>query len=237
MGSSVGDNTLEGIAYDLQKRFQNGTLDRLTPTACIDQYAVNLQISRRKLILVSNDTRTLAGPRIYNNYNSAVHPGTIRCASDPFDWICSQNGVTACLDGTTKVCPVAYKSIVRANWTPLGNKIEYCLSETVTQTCKLHFATSIAWTVIAFNASKVVILIGIFLFVRENPLATMGDAVSSFLQRKDETTSGLCLMSRDQIALWRMPPIPQPYTIGVGRKSRKWSNVVSKYRWWFCMWL
>ena len=63
---------------------------------------------------------------------------------------------------------------------------------------------------------------------------TMGDAVSSFLGRADETTEELCLMSRSSLALWHQPPIPQVYRQAKGEEA-KWSSTVSASRWRFCM--
>ena len=226
----------EDLARNVWQQAQNGTLERLNPSQCIEEYAVNFATKRRNLILVTNDTDRLAEPRTYNNYNSAVMPPSIRCPSDPFDWICGQRGgdcLNRDVENGLELCPVAYKSIDRSRWEPLGNKVDHCLSEQVAGICKVQFSTAIAWTVIAFNLSKVILLLGIFFLLREDPLITMGDAVASFLERKDETTAGLCLMGRHQIALWGMPPIPQPYK----SITRRWLDVVSKGRWWFCMFL
>jgi len=138
-----------------------------------------------------------------------------------------------CLDEDEQICPAKVKNINRDDWAPLGNRVDHCLSEQVPGLCRVQFSLSIAWTVIAFNVSKVAILLIVFFFLREDPLTTMGDAVASFLDRKDETTAGLCLMTRNQIALWAMPPTPQPYSMkGIGRH---WFDVVSRGRWWFCM--
>jgi hypothetical protein len=228
--------TLGTIVTMVLEKARNGGLERLTVSECIDQYAVNFQTDRRNLILVTNDTNQLHSAYVYDYYSSAIHLSELHCPLNPFAWICGNDG-NACLDETDTVCPEEYKGINRDDWRPFKRKIEYCLSEKMDGLCKVQFSSSIAWMVITFNASKVAILLGILLFVGENPLTTMGDAMASFVSVRDETTAGLCLMSRDRIALWNMAPVPQPYTVGTGLRSRKWSNVISRNRWWFCMFL
>lgn len=236
--AKAGKYNITELATELWQKTQNGSLERLTARECLSAYAITFQTDWRHLILVTNDTGTLAGPRVYNNFESAINPGHAQCVSDPFDWVCSQDAAHGCMTGSTTICPVAYKSINASDWEPLGQKVDHCLAEKLPGNCKVQFSTTIAWVVIAFNSSKALILLGIYLFMTEDPLTTMGDAVASFLRVADTTTAGLCLMSRDRIALWRTPPaVPQPYQKGVYGNSRRWSHVVSKGRWWFCMWL
>lgn len=224
-------------AKALYDKAMNGQLETLTASECINAYAITFQTERGNVILVTNDTGKLAGPRDYSNYDSAITPGSSQCASDPFDWICGHDATHICRERGSSICSVVYKKIDRNEWAPLGNKVDHCLSEKQPGHCKVQFSLTIAYVVIAFNFCKAAILLSIFLFVKENPLTTMGDAVSSFLRFADETTASLCLMSRDRLALWNMPPVPQPYTRGKTKRSREWLNTVSRSRWWFCMFL
>ena len=226
------------IVSEMVAKALNGTLERLTASECIQAYAITFQTDYRHLFLVTNQTGPLADVRVYNNFDSAITPGSVRCMADPFDWICSQDAAHGCMSTGDVICPVKYKSIDPNNWEPMGQVVDHCLAERLPGNCKVQFSTTIAWVVIAFNTSKALILISIWLFLGEDPLTTMGDAVASFMRMLDETTAGLCLMSRDRIAQWKtIPHVPLPYSSGVYGNSRRWSHVVSKARWWFCMWL
>ncbi|KIW03154.1 uncharacterized protein PV09_05797 [Verruconis gallopava] len=218
----------------LYEKAMNSSLDKLSASQCIDAYAMNFQTERGDVILVTNDQGPLP-VRDYNNFESTINRGSMQCKSNPFDWICGEYFASSCFGGDTDVCSVAYKNIDGDNWSPLGNKVEYCLSEKLSGHCKVQFSVVIAWVVLAFNLCKAIALLLIFFFLSDDPLVTMGDAVSSFLRVSDETTRSRCLMSHDRLALWTMPPEPQPYSVSIKKNSRRWSNVVSKRRWWFCM--
>lgn len=238
---SFGFISAQGSAYASEAtamfdKVFNGSLERLTGSQCIDAYALTFQTQRGSLILVTNDTQKLPTARAYSDFDASIHPASILCLGDPFDWICSHDAEHQCLDKSTTPCSVAYKRLHGDNWAPLGNLVDHCLSEKLPGHCKVQFSTSIAIVVIVFNAIKAAILASVFFFVKEDPLLTMGDGVASFLKAADETTKSLCLMSRDKLALWKMPPVPQSYAVGT-KQSRRWSNIVSRSRWWFCMFL
>jgi hypothetical protein len=73
--------------------------------------------------------------------------------------------------------------------------IDYCLSEKSDPSCKVQFILAIAIVVTILNFFKVILIFYTALGTKENPLLTMGDAVASFLEQKDETTKGMCLLS------------------------------------------
>jgi hypothetical protein len=71
----------------------------------------------------------------------------------------------------------------------------------------------------------------------EDPLITMGDAVSSFLASPDNTTRDMCLVNRKEIVKasrsgemekLRAPKYWRPV-------QQRWFNAVSKRRWWTCI--
>jgi hypothetical protein len=87
-----------------------------------------------------------------------------------------------------------------------GRKPEYCLSEKVNQTCALRFSSSLAWVVISFNILKLLLLLACCLsngpLGKERPILTVGDAISSYLRRNDETTRYLSHMGVPDLTLW-----------------------------------
>ena len=104
------------------------------------------------------------------------------------------------------------------------------------QLCRLQFNRQLVFVVIAFNLAKALVLVYVFVAVKENPLLTIGDAVASFLKQPDDTTSGLCLMSKENINQWKnrhlvSERVGRPYD----PTRKRWSTVVSKARWAACM--
>ena len=54
--------------------------------------------------------------------------------------------------------------------------------------------------VIVGNATKLAVMIGVLLFVKNNDfLVTLGDATASFLRQPDSETQRLCMLSRDEM--------------------------------------
>lgn len=84
-------------------------------------------------------------------------------------------------------------------WRVGSYPIKYCLSETMsTSHCRLEYAPFILYIVVICNLLKVVCMSTTVVWVwnlDESILATVGDAVASFLDTKDETTAGMCLLS------------------------------------------
>jgi hypothetical protein len=126
-------------------------------------------------------------------------------------------------------------------WAPMKNKVDYCLAESANERCKLEFNPRLAWVVVTFNLAKTCILCYAFFFIKENPLMNMGDAVASFLTRRDETTENLCLMEKNNVGMWEkprwanagMPEKPLPMTFC--KTKSQWRSVVSRRRWLTCL--
>lgn len=86
------------ILDDLQARAHNGTLDKLTPTDCIGQYATLIQPYRRNLLLVASDDK-FPGPKKNTFINgsdvydalafASIDARGPRQAADAYQWICS----------------------------------------------------------------------------------------------------------------------------------------------------
>ena len=78
------------------------------------------------------------------------------------------------------------------------HKIEYCLSQTVEEHCKLQFSGAIMTVVMVCNLCKMIIM-GYIAWERPlEPLVTVGDAIAFFLDEPDPTTMGICLSGKDQ---------------------------------------
>jgi hypothetical protein len=239
LGGKNLTDSFDATAQLLREKALNNQLTRLENQECIKAYATPLQTRRGNLILVTSDTDVaLPGSTAERTLEIVFVPGSSRdCQPHPFQWICGGNSVNSGCDFTFGgSCTSKWQSIDAAKWQPLGFKVSHCLSEDIEQLCRLQFNRELAAVVIAFNCLKALVLAYILLGgVKETPLLTMGDAVASYLKRPDATTSGLCLLSKESIMLWK-----KRHSIISGQAGRmydptrtRWATAVSKRRWVF----
>lgn len=87
---------------------------------------------------------------------------------------------------------------VADQWSPFGHEIDYCLSEIVEENCSFNGNLPIVIAVIVANAIKAIVMLTVAYCLRNEPLITIGDAISSFLNVPDETTREVCYLTRDQ---------------------------------------
>ena len=227
------------VARKMYELAATGGLSRQTPEECISDYAKPFQTTRGSLILVTADDSN--APYIYS-YNTLDGIKVLGLA-DTFGWICGD--VMRCPNKTTTcpvlpLCPGQVSQLDPADWRPFGAKVEYCLSEPMEQQCSIELSVPLAIIVIICNTVKAAILLFILYCVKGDPLLTTGDAISSFLERQDGTTKGMCLMSKHNIHWWqgssrstRRISEQQP---GIFRRcSNRWHTVVSRGRWWTCL--
>ena len=183
--------------------------DRLQAEDCINEYASAYLNTRRDLILVIEDEPA------YNHTNGSVehvHEYTLGGFRnlDYFAWICDAD------DGDKRYGFEYEKSrftgnyfnsqkcnlktdMVRSNinnWNVAGWDIDYCISEPIIGNCTLGFSRPIGITVLICNFVKCMLMLAVALIVKDRPLVTTGDAVDSFLVNPDETTKGMCLLSK-----------------------------------------
>jgi hypothetical protein len=85
-----------------------------------------------------------------------------------------------------------------------------CYSELRTEHCQIKFSLGLICIVIISNASKAICMVITFLYAKESTLVTLGDAIASFLDDPDLTTTGLCLASKIDIQsyIWKKPRQP-----------------------------
>ena len=73
--------------------------------------------------------------------------------------------------------------------------IEYCLAQSLPAHCTVRISATILGVVIACNVVKIICLTTAVLSCGFQPLATVGDALSSFLDRPDPTTVDMPLLT------------------------------------------
>lgn len=87
-------------------------------------------------------------------------------------------------------------------WNPFGGIAVECWAEEIAESCTLNFSLTFGLIVVACNATKFICVAMTIWRHRKPALITIGDAVQSFLDRPDETTSGKCLYSGNQMHLF-----------------------------------
>jgi len=209
-------------------------LERLTPEACIDAYALGFQSARGSVFVVVDDSVTAGNLNQTGTLVSVAFSVTGSgqdCPDTTYDWICSSydfgkpNDSSSCAGSCGD-----HTSEISGDWKPFGNKVKYCLSQRLPEHCKLQFSLHIALLVIILNLLKATVMLILAFGVKERPLMTMGDAVSSFLQQPDPTTENMCLLSKSDVHYQRRKdwaPLSKIYD----HNRRMWFCAASVRRW------
>ncbi|KAJ5109388.1 hypothetical protein N7456_006063 [Penicillium angulare] len=77
--------------------------------------------------------------------------------------------------------------------------VDHCLSQKSDEECSIFYQVPIALTVIICGVIKVICMLLLLRINRVELLLTIGDAISSFLQRPDPTTRNWCSLSSDVV--------------------------------------
>jgi hypothetical protein len=243
-------------ALSMYNSARSDNLTRLSNEDCMNAYATIFNTGQGNLILVVNiesyevfsyqyiSNQTIEVPPIVHGDGVTYAPTPDPpCVRDPFGWICGNLHYEACPDGSidnqpgglpvpTQVCSTS--SMDPENWSSFGTEVEYCLTEDVAPRCKVQFVPVLAYIVIFFNSVKAVVLVYVVFCVKEDPLLTMGDAVASFLEERDESTRDLCLLDKKHINWWagdKKRVIPRPYPRPLNINPKRCSSAVSTSRW------
>jgi hypothetical protein len=169
-------------------------LERLSAADCVNAYAQNYQSARGNLLLVvSNSTQEFTNGSVAT-FDTQVAPVTSLedFAPDPFGWICKQLG------SSHGKCANSISQVQReiGNWRPFGSPVQYCMSETVDQHCRVEYTAHLLLVVVLIGLLKTGVMLFIAFRIRDVPLLTIGDAVSSFLTDPEPKTKGMCLLDR-----------------------------------------
>lgn len=194
------------------------TFERLNNTACIERYMDPLSGAGDVIVVT-----TLANNSVtYNDSSSLLDSFQLGALNDwetISRWMCSgQSALYTGFCSQANLAPFAHNwSItVGASNNPTYVSVAYCLSQGTSDMkdwCELHFSEIIMIVVCCMNVVKVVgIWFTWYLSTKEirsrrdknvrkqkpgdDLLITIGDAMESFLDRPDETTAGMCLVSQ-----------------------------------------
>lgn len=199
--NTVSANTYQvyGVSRDIASenvqslKTSNGSLvrlqelRRLTPGDCLQAYSHRYISAWGDVVLVINSS---SNTTITELRNGVTHPGW-----QSISWSCQDVG-------TGKSHPCNFDNAKLApgqNVLALGNYIAYCLAQPTQPHCKVDIAVSLLLGVVICNAIKVACFVTAIIAWKSEPLATVGDAISSFLTTPDLTTQGLGMLSEHDL--------------------------------------
>lgn len=196
--NSIVFNTISANAYetaivseDFTKTsglvFQNGTFNhldnfqRLEKEECLKAYLHPFLSTWGDLLIVTSQHTNASGV-LYSWFTNPGEPTTSWTTSNP------------------KQRPL-YISVSPGPGSGAGLEFEvaYCLAEPTEPHCKVEIAVFLLLGVVICNVIKVLCFITVFANWSFEPLATVGDAVSSFLSEPDPATKGLNLLSEHDL--------------------------------------
>jgi hypothetical protein len=181
------------LASRLRALAQANALERLSPSDCIQAYsgALSLPTRRANLLIIEDKDNT----HVNRLYPPAIlsESGSIAVEFNFAGWMCSQiktSSPSACASHALEVRENSNE------WAPFDGKVQYCLSEMVSEKCRLQTSLHISVLVVMLNFVKVMIM-GFMVFGNlGRPLLTIGDAISSFMAKPDPYTKSLPLVSK-----------------------------------------
>lgn len=236
-GCNLTQISADRVSKQLFEQARTGLLERLEPLECLNAYAQIFQTGRGSLLLVSDsdvDGFSTDTAMLKWELGEMMATGAVtQCP--PYTWMC---GDSNCGNPCQYRLGGFRKDI--STWRPFQKDIKYCLAERIEQHCRLLYSSGLLITVIVLNAFKVFIMLYLAFGILETPLMTIGDAISSFLQRPDPTTKGMGLAAKrdfrrqEQISR-NFSALTDPKQYRSEPKSR--SKGASISRWIVCMFL
>ena len=242
--SSVYEQTSLLEAEAVQRQFtkhnayMNDTLvHNLTNTDCMQAYASSFVSDYLSLLAVTSAQEDQTNDTVF--HMDAIYYGMdLKGGYLPYYWIClDEDGAMDAYNA----CDLGKALGTADGWTIANQKIDYCLALVSEPHCQLQFSIQILATVIVMNACKCICMFLTLRRQREEPLVTVGDAISSFLNRPDKLTKGRCLMGKVDIhrgpLRWRLraagktsntAPLPVTYHVPL---QRRWFAAASTKRW------
>lgn len=134
-----------------------------------------------------NASRVSQSCYTFASNRSSWNPNSLTSGSD---WICESDHVLS------QGCTTQKALTNSTNWNILPENflIDHCLaSDAALMTCKLQYSSIILYFVIGCNTIKFFAILLHILRAKEPIMATVGDAVASFLRSADSATRGKCL--------------------------------------------
>ncbi|KAI4861544.1 hypothetical protein F4820DRAFT_59128 [Hypoxylon rubiginosum] len=112
---------------------------------------------------------------------------------------------------------------------PDGSLVQYCLARpSAPQTCSVNLSGSILGIAVLLNLATVISMAIILARSTFEPLATLGDAIRSFLRNPDPTTADACLLTKSDVKRGNWPFAEAQFFVP---KNHYWFQTPSLPRW------
>ena len=227
--------------YTIQILRNASNWQRLDNEDCIKAYGQSFVSAHADLLAISPDLNASELAVWVSDSGLDVGPGT---SETPYDWIC-QSEVPA--SGGSVNCNLNQILNAASSWTlpnassipqnsgydqkaPAKFAVDHCLSKPVEERCRLQFSVVIMIVVIICNLIKTICMLLTLFYHRLQPLVTLGDAISSFLENRDPTTANMCLVGKTSFlqGSWG-------FHSGTWESYRHfWFSAASQRRWLIC---
>ncbi|WYZ34024.1 hypothetical protein EsH8_I_000300 [Colletotrichum jinshuiense] len=229
----------------MQASAVSGNLTRLDNAECIQAYGHSaFQSTWKNVLLVTSAIKNDTLIDFWNH--GATDKETSEnwlCGLDKYDTTCDINKLAKNpAEWTISICQAEIASNEDGSYRQCDKfdaPILYCLAELFPQHCTVRVSLKLLTVVIIFNAIKVGCLLATALSRNFNPLGTVGDAISSFLEHPDDKTANLGPISMAVVKTeaWRKKFVAGgPGTsCSIKRKPRRWARAVSIRRWLLCI--
>lgn len=209
-------------------------LQVLSREECFDTFAQDFVSGQRLVVLVTNDPMPAGEPVVLMGAGNSGNVTGSR--SSNYMWMCGDHRCTKEMAsqmwdrGTWNMGSDHWGNVSFPDSVPIpGNasscsmaqvpeqkyRIEYCLTVPKEESCQLVFSLPLCLVVIGCNLVKLICALFTARDSRAEVLVTTGDAIASYLACPDQTTEGVCLLSKPLI----------------DRGSQDWHNKPRLLRW------
>lgn len=232
-------NPLSGLIpadiYQNTSHWQN-----LTNEECMQAYGQSFVSARSDVLAVTSNLNASDPLRIVGtniSIGDAIHN-----LGQPYWWLCSAYVNLTGPDGWG--CDLNGLSRYSSNWDlseyrpedwEYGSEgsllpVQYCLSKTIDEHCRLQLSLIIMCVVMFCNLIKALCMCLVLRLPKSPPLVTIGDAIESFLQDRDLTTENMCSADKYTFAAKNWDDSTRTYL----KKPHKWFSSASWRRWLTC---
>lgn len=206
---------LQDLFGNATAHYNSSAFRNMSNAECIQTYGQNFISGFNHVLAVTSETGNFENETLFFADESIG----AYFSSPNYWWICAAGYHVGSNCDTKKIKKNA------SSWMINGKKIDYCLSQIEPAHCTLQFSLQVLIAVIVCNALKSAAMFWTLYKQKDATLVTIGDAITSYLDRPDETTKGRCLMSRMDIKGWKLakdkPNIePLPKTFFEHKASR-----------------
>ena len=217
----------------LQRLRNASNWQRLDNRACILAYAQPFVSTRGDLLAITSDLDASEPAIVVTDYDIPL--GNVAGNGLPYEWICqySTKDDDVCDTGPLLKNPSSW-TLQNGSYHDIygftNYTIDYCLSKSVEEHCRLQFSPVIMLIVIICNLTKMICMVLTLRYQNSQPLVTLGDAITSFLDNPDPITKQQCLATKDKFLTcdWA------PGAVRWRTLRRRWFAGASLRRWLTC---